>query len=304
MEPRTNGGALLAGKSAIVTGGAAGIGEAISKVFAMHGASVVVNGLPGDPIEEVITEIRDSGGVAVACTADVGTVEGAEACVRTAVNAFGKLDVLVANAGIFPENKEVHEFPIERFDELIHSNIRGTYLPVRAAIPELRKTHGVILGASSEAALIGEPQIVSYGATKGWVASFLRGVAVEQAKYGIRANAVAPGPIDTEMTRPSKGHISIKNALMSTAASPMGRRGTPEEVANVYLFLASDLATYVTGAVVTVDGGATATKGIPGMEARHHVKQKPEGSVELEHQYEGRGTLGDPKHVKDSSHRH
>ncbi len=282
---------LLTGKTAVVTGGAAGIGEAICKVFAAHGANVVVNGLPGDPVDEVAREIVEAGGVAIGHVADVGTEEGAHSCVAEARSRFGRLDVLVANAGLFPEQTEVQDFPLERFEELVHSNIRGTYLVVRAALPELQRTKGVVLAAGSEAGVRGEPEIVSYGATKSWIIGFIRGVAVEQAKYGVRANVVAPGPIDTEMTRPGKGSMKVMNAWQAVKAVPLGRRGTPEEVANVYLFLASDLASYVTGAVYAVDGGSTAAGGIPGILARHEAKQEPEGGVPLEHQYEGRGTL-------------
>jgi NAD(P)-dependent dehydrogenase (short-subunit alcohol dehydrogenase family) len=282
---------LVAGKVAIVTGGAAGIGEAICKVFARHGASVVVNGLPGDRVDEVVQEIRSQGGIAEPCTADVGTETGARLCVHTATRVFGQLDVLIANAGIFPEQKEIHEFPLERFEELVHHNIKSVYLPVRAAILELRKTKGAILAATSEAATIAVPQAVSYGATKGWITSFIKGVAAEQAKYGIRANAVAPGPIDTEMTRPSKGEMTVKTSLLAVGHVPLGRRGTPEEVANMYLFLASDLASFCTGGVYNVDGGATATTGVPALEAKRYVKQPPETTVELEHQFEGRQGL-------------
>jgi NAD(P)-dependent dehydrogenase (short-subunit alcohol dehydrogenase family) len=283
---------LLNGKVAVVTGGATGIGEAICKVFARHGAQVVVNGLPGDPVDEVVGEILAAGGTAQACVADVGTEQGAAHSIETALTHFGRLDVLVANAGLFPEQKEVHELPLERFEELLHSNIRGVYLPVRAAIPELRKTRGVILAAASEAGMIGLPEAVSYGATKGWVIAFIRGVAAEQAKYGVRANAVAPGPIDTEMTRPTKGHMNLKTALLAVGHTPLGRRGTPEECANMYLFLASELASFCTGGVYTVDGGATATTGVPGMQTKRAVKHDvPQGSVALEHSHEGRGTL-------------
>jgi len=282
---------LLRGKVALVTGGAAGIGEAVSKLFARHGARVVVNGLPGDPVAEVVAEIQQSGGEAFPHVGDVGTEEGAHGSVSAAVAQFGKLDVLVANAALFPEQMEFQDLPLERFEELMHSNIRGTYLPVRAAIPQLRKTKGVILAAGSEAGLRGEEDIVTYGATKGWVIAFIRGVAAEQAKYGIRANIVAPGPIDTEMTRPSQGTMKVKNAFMAVKGVPLGRRGTPEEVANVYLFLASDLASYVTGAIYAVDGGATAGAGLLGLEAKRDAKAAPEGEIALEHQYAGRGTL-------------
>lgn len=282
---------LVYGKVVIVTGGATGIGEAICKVFAMHGASVVVNGLPGDPVDDVVEEITSTGGAAAGYIGDIGTFEGSTGCVRAALQNFGRLDVVVANAGLFPELTELPDFPPERFDELIHSNVRGVYLTARAALPELQKTRGAFVAIGSEAGLLGQPEAVSYGATKGWVTAFTRALAAEQAKYGVRANVVAPGPIDTEMTRPSKGKMTVKNAFMAVASTPLGRRGTPEEVANVCLFLASDLATFVTGAVYTVDGGATASGGLPGLQAKRAAKEEPETTVYLEHQHEGRGTL-------------
>jgi NAD(P)-dependent dehydrogenase (short-subunit alcohol dehydrogenase family) len=284
-------GTLLPGKSVVVTGGATGIGEAICKVFARHGASVVVNGLPGDPVDAVAREIADAGGQAVPVVADVGTMAGAERCVRTAVERFGKLDVMIANAGLMPEEAEVPDFPLARFDELLHSNVRGVYFAVHAALPALQETKGCVIATGSEAGLIGQPGIVAYGATKGWIHAFIRGVAAEQAKYGVRANVVAPGPIDTEMTRPSAGEMSVTSAFLAVKSVPLGRRGTPEEVANVFLFLASDLATYVTGAIYPVDGGATSATALLGLRTQRDAKRPPEGTVALEHQLEGRGTF-------------
>ena len=248
---------LLCGKVAIVTGGAAGIGKAICEVFTAHGASVVINGLPGDPVDAAVRNARKAHGHAVGHVGDVGTVEGANGCVMTALDTFGKLDVLVANAGLFPELEKVQDLPLERFEELLRTNIGGVYMPVRAAIPALQKTRGAIVAAGSEAALHGPVEGVSYGATKDWVSAFIRGVAVEQAEYGVRANVVAPGRIAADRP-PRGGDASATAALMPLEAVPLGRRGTPEEAANIYLFLASDLASYVTGAVYTVDGGATA----------------------------------------------
>jgi NAD(P)-dependent dehydrogenase (short-subunit alcohol dehydrogenase family) len=283
--------ALLKGKVALVTGGSTGIGEAICKLFARQGAKVVVNGLPGDPVEQVVDEIHRAGGTAIGCVGDAGTLEGSNACVKAANEAFGKLDVLVANAGLFPEQEEVDQFSLERFEELVHTNIRGTYLAVRAALPSLRKSKGAIIALGSEAGIHGAPEIVAYSGTKGFIHAFIRAISAEQAKYGVRANIVAPGPIDTEMTRPSKGNMKMKNAFMSIEAVPMGRRGTPEEVANVCLFLASDLSSFVNGAIYAVDGGSTASVGMPGIQAKSAAKEAPEGTVPLEHQHEGRGTL-------------
>src|SRR4051812_28302436 len=115
-------GALVSGKVVIVTGGGTGIGEAIAKVLAKNGAKVVVNGLPGDPASEVAEEISQQGGVAISFTGDVGTLEGAEGLVRAAVSKYGRLDAVVANAGLYPEQHELQDFPLERFDELLHTN--------------------------------------------------------------------------------------------------------------------------------------------------------------------------------------
>ncbi|MBK8172100.1 MAG: SDR family oxidoreductase [Sandaracinaceae bacterium] len=282
---------MLKGKVAIVTGGSTGIGEATSKLFAKQGANVVVNGLPGDPVDAVVGEILDAGGIAVAAICDVGTVVGAERCVTTALESFGQLDILVANAGVFPELAEIQDFPLERFNELMHTNVEGVYLTTRAAIPELHKTNGCIVALGSEVGLVGFAQGASYSATKGWVTAFIRSLAAEQAKYGVRANVVAPGPIDTEMTRPSKGTMGVVDAFMAVKGTALGRRGTPEEVANVIMFLASDLASFVTGAIYTVDGGSTASQGLPGFEAGRDAKRVPKGTVDLKHQHEGRGTL-------------
>jgi NAD(P)-dependent dehydrogenase (short-subunit alcohol dehydrogenase family) len=260
-------------------------------VFAREGARVVVNGLEGDPVKEVVHEIQELGGVAVAHVGNVGSQLHAESLVQTALDAFGRLDTLICNAGLFPEQCELQDFPLDQFEDLMTSNIRGTYLPVRAALPELRKTQGCIIAAGSEAGIHGLPEAVSYASTKGWVHAFIRSVAAEQAKYGIRANVVAPGPIDTEMTRPSKGEMKVKNAIMAVESVPLGRRGTPEEVANVYLFLASDLASFVNGAIYSVDGGSTATAGMPGLMAKRAAKEPPEGTIDLKHQYDGRGTI-------------
>ena len=282
---------ILKGKVALVTGGATGIGEAICKVFAREGAKVVVNGYPGDPVAGVVGEIEKAGGSAIGVVADVGTPAGAHVCVDAALDDFGKLDILIANAGLLPEFAEVQDFPLESFRQVMHSNVMGTFHIVRAALPALRESRGCIVATGSEAGIRAFPMGVCYGATKGWIISFIRGLAIEQAKYGIRANVVAPGPIDTEMTRAKFGNMDEDTEKELAQTDPMGRRGTPEEAANVFLFLASDLASYVNAAVYTVDGGETAAVGTPGSEAKPFVKRPPPGTVELRHQYEGRTQL-------------
>lgn len=281
----------LKGKVALVTGGATGIGEAISKLFAREGAKVVVNGYRGDPVAGVVKEIACAGGTALGVVADVGTPAGAHVCVDAALEEFGRLDILVANAGVLPELAELQDFPLESFHQVMHSNVMGTFHSVRAALPALRESRGCIVATGSEAGLRAFPMGVCYGATKGWIISFIRGLAIEQAKYGIRANVVAPGPIDTEMTRAGIGNMDEETEQEIAKTDPMGRRGTPEEAANVFLFLASDLASYVNAAVYTVDGGETAAVGTPGEEAKPFVKRAPRGSVALRHRFEGRPRL-------------
>ena len=126
-----------------------------------------------------------------------------------------------------------------------------------------------------------------YGGTKGFLHAFMKGIAVEQAKHGVRANCVAPGPIDTAWTHKETGPMDKKDEKSLLAATPLGRRGTPEEVANVYLFLASDEASYVTGALFPVDGGITSAKGPVGKEVESEVAEQPKGELELEHSMDG-----------------
>ena len=279
----------LEGKVAIVTGAGTGIGEAIAHKFALEGANVVVAGLPGDPVADVVNAIKEHGhpGKAVAFTGDVAEEDQAQACVQKALDAFGKLDVLVNNAGTMPESAETQKYPVEAFQKLIHNNVQSAFMMTRAALPELQKTQGNVVSAGSEAGLNGTPTFTPYGGTKGFMHAFMKGVAVEQAKYGVRANCVCPGPIDTEMTRPEHGAMREKTAKMIVKATPLARRGTTEEMANVYAFLASDEASYVTGALFVADGGITVAHGNVGEDVPEELKKAPEGKLELSHELEG-----------------
>jgi NAD(P)-dependent dehydrogenase (short-subunit alcohol dehydrogenase family) len=267
-------------KVAIVTGAGTGIGEAIAHKFATEGARVVVCGLPDDPIEDVVKAIRDNKGEAVAFAGDISEERAAKQCVK-------RLDVLVNNAGVFLDNAMTQDYPIEDFDETIRMNIRSAFMMTRFALPHLQRTRGNIISAGSESGMIGLAQNTPYGGTKGWMHAFMRGVAVEQAQYGVRANCVCPGPIDTAWTHKETGPMDKEMEKSLIQAVPLARRGTPEEVANVYSFLASDEASYVTGALYVVDGGTTIAKGPVGDLVPEKLRKEPKGELDLQHSRHG-----------------
>jgi NAD(P)-dependent dehydrogenase (short-subunit alcohol dehydrogenase family) len=277
----------LKDKVAIVTGGGTGIGEAICHRFAEEGARVLVNGLPDDPIDDVAGAIRSAGGDAIVFAGDVSEEAGAHGCVAEAIARFGRLDILVNNAGILLVNAETDDFPVDRFDEHVRCNVRTAFLMTKFALPHLRRTRGCIISAGSEGGINGQPRNTVYGGTKGFLHSFMMGVAVEQAQYGVRANCVCAGPIDTSWTHKETGAVDEQVEKTLVTSVPLGRRGTVEEVANVYAFLASDEASFVTGANWLVDGGITPAKGPVGALAHPEVATPPEGTFMLRHTHDG-----------------
>jgi NAD(P)-dependent dehydrogenase (short-subunit alcohol dehydrogenase family) len=280
----------LEDKVVIVTGGGTGIGEAICRKFARDGARVVVNGLEDDPIDDVVRAIVEDGGDALAFAGDVAEEDQARACVEAAVEQYGRLDVLVNNAGILLVAAQTDDMTPDQFDEHVRSNVRSAFLMTKYALPHLRKTKGNIISAGSEAGMKGEPGNTTYGGTKGFLHAFMAGVAVEQAKNGVRANCVVPGPIDTAWTHEETGAVTEDIEQLLVAATPLGRRGTVEEVANVYAFLASDAASFVTGALWTVDGGITVAKGPVGGMVSPDVARPPRPKIPLRHTREGTRT--------------
>jgi NAD(P)-dependent dehydrogenase (short-subunit alcohol dehydrogenase family) len=281
----------LEGKVAIVTGGATGIGEAISKKFAREGAKVIVAGLPEDPVEEVVKEIIKDGGIALPFSGDISVWEVAKSCVKLAIEEYDKLHILINNAGVFVETNYLTDFSEASFDYMIKNNNKTTFMMSKAALPYLQKTKGNIVTAGSEAGVLGIPQCTPYGGTKAFNIAFTRGLAAEQAAFGVRCNIVGPGPIDTAWTHKETSPMDKQMEKTNKQANLTGRRGTAEEVANVYLFLASDEASFVTGALYMVDGGITIAKGPVGDEASSSFKEEPESDLKLKHTMEGHTSI-------------
>jgi NAD(P)-dependent dehydrogenase (short-subunit alcohol dehydrogenase family) len=277
----------LQDKVAIVTGGGTGIGEAICRKFSREGAKLIVNGLTDDPIDDVVAAIKAEGGDAIPFPGDISVEQNADQCVQAAIQHYGKLDILINNAGVLLVGALTDKTPTDQFDEHIRCNLRSAFLMTKYALPHLRETRGNIICAGSEAGINGESGATTYGGTKGFLHAFMCGVAVEQAQFGVRANCVCPGPIDTAWTHKETGAVDeqIEKALL--AATPLGRRGTPEEVANVYAFLASDAASYVTGALWLVDGGITAGKGPVGTLVKSEIAKPPRPTIDLQHSHDG-----------------
>lgn len=284
----------LKDKTAIVTGGGTGIGEAIAKRFAQEGAKVVVCGFPEDPVDDTVEYIKKEGGEAIAFKGDISEEETAKACIRSAVETYEKLDILINNAGVFPEINELTEYSNEAFNYLIKNNIGSVFLMTKYALPELQKSKGNIISAGSEAGMIGIADNTPYGGTKAFIHAFMKGVAIEQAQYGVRANCVCPGPIDTSWLNTKESQVTEEMVETFVNATALGRKGTPEEIANVYLFLASDEASYVTGALYSADGGVTITKGPVGKKSDKTMKKEPKGNIRLQHQQEGATHMREP----------
>tara|TARA_B100000378_G_scaffold59328_1_gene43891 strand:+ start:2406 stop:3281 length:876 start_codon:yes stop_codon:yes gene_type:complete len=277
----------LDGKIALITGAGTGIGEAIAHKFAGEGARLLLAGLPGDPIDDVAAAIRDKGGEAETFPGDLGDHGVAETCVAEAIKRYDRLDILINNAGVFLEAAECQDYSVKNFDRTITDNVRSVFLMTKCALPHLQETHGVVISAGSEAGEVGEANNTPYGGTKGFVHAFMRGVAFEQGKYGVRANCVCPGPVDTAWTHTDTGPMNDQMEKMTLAGTVLGRRGTPEEIANVYAFIASDEASNVTGALWYVDGGTTIAKGGPGQMVPDELKAEPETDLDLEHSRDG-----------------
>lgn len=252
----TNGTGRLKGKSAVVTGAAFGIGRATASVFAREGARLVVTDIQEGPLLALRDELAAGGAEVEAVVGDVSVDGDARRMVQAAVDAYGRLDVLVANAGIIPLG-DVLESTAEDWDHVFAVDGRGMFLTCKYAIETMLETGGgAIVCLSSISGMAGQKRQSTYGPAKFVATGITKHLAIEWADRGIRVNAVAPGTIRTERVKrlpEEPGGVEYLQAI--ERMHPMGRIGEPEEVAKAILFLASDDASFITGAVLPVDGG-------------------------------------------------
>ena len=244
--------ASLKGKSVIVTGGSKGIGKGIARVFAGHGAKVLIVARHLKDAEAAAQEMVKAGGTAGAFAADVTKLADMEAMAKAAVDRHGGLDVLCANAGIFPQAK-IEEMSPETWDEVMDTNLKGTFLAIKACVPHLKSSSQgrIVITSSITGPVTGYPGWTHYGATKAGQLGFMRTACIELAKYGITVNAVMPGNIVTE------GLQGLGADYLKTMAAsiPLKRLGAVEDIGNAAAFFASKEAAYVTGQTIVVDGG-------------------------------------------------
>jgi 3-oxoacyl-[acyl-carrier protein] reductase len=239
----------IKGKSVIVTGASKGIGKGIAKVFARQGAQVMVVARDGAAATAVAREI---GSGAIGFSADVCDLDSVNAMAKAAADAFGGIDILCANAGVFPQ-KRLEEMDVTDWDLVMDTNLKGSFLSVKACVPWLKKSGEgrIILTSSITGPVTGYPGWSHYGASKAGQLGFMRTACIELAKYGITVNAVMPGNIATE------GLEGLGEDYMKTMAAsiPLKRLGKVEDIGNAALFFASREAGYVTGQTIIVDGG-------------------------------------------------
>jgi NAD(P)-dependent dehydrogenase (short-subunit alcohol dehydrogenase family) len=245
-------------KVALITGAASGMGRLAAEVFAREGASVIATDRREDTLREVVAAIESSGGSVLGLAGDVSHASDVEHWVGAGVRAFGKLNVLYNNAGIFPgEDTSVVDTPEDVYQRVLDVNLKGVFLCCKYGVPELiRAGGGSIVNVASFVALVGcsVPQD-AYTASKGAVLSLTRSLAVQYGRQGVRANAICPGPIMTPLLENLFPDEAAKQLRLNRI--PLGRFGRPEDIVNAALFLASDESSFMTGTTFVVDGGIT-----------------------------------------------
>jgi NAD(P)-dependent dehydrogenase (short-subunit alcohol dehydrogenase family) len=246
----------LKDKVAIVTGSGAGIGRAIATTFARERARVVVADMDEEAGRETVAAIHAGGGEASFARTDVSQVEDTQRLVETALSAYGRLDILVNNAGVYTRG-DVLSTSVETWNRLLSINLTGVFLCCKAAIPALRQAGGgaIVNISSSVGWQYAAPGIAAYAASKFGVTGLTKAMACDHLPENIRVNCICPGPTDTPLIRSSR---SPEDLVAFMEAQPIGRLGSPDEIAAAALFLASDEASFVTGVAFPVDGGQAA----------------------------------------------
>ncbi|WP_024276369.1 3-oxoacyl-ACP reductase FabG [Hyphomicrobium sp. 802] len=242
----------IAGKSVIVTGASKGIGKGIASVFAKNGGKVFVVSRHLDEAEATAEEFRKAGGIAKGFAADITSMGDMQMLAEAAASAHGGVDILCANAGIFPQTK-IEDLSPEDWDFVSSTNLKGTFLPIKACLPYLKKSDQgrIVITSSITGPVTGFPGWAHYGATKAGQLGFMRTACIEFAKYGITVNAVLPGNIKTE----GLAALGPDYEKSMAASIPLNKLGTVEDIGYAALFLASKEAAYITGQTIIVDGG-------------------------------------------------
>jgi len=241
----------LQGKRAIVTGAGSGFGAGIARRFAEEGAQVLVADINTEAAQAVATEIDG-----IACTVDVGDRDSVTAMVQTAGTAFGGTDILINNAGITHLPAPMEEIEDDEFDRVFAVNCKSVYLAARALVPAFKaQSSGTILNVASTAGVSPRPNLNWYNASKGWMITATRAMAVELAPFGIRVNALNPVAGETPLLKSFMGEDTPEIRAKFLSTIPLGRFSTPEDLANAALYLCSDEASMVTGVCMEVDGG-------------------------------------------------
>lgn len=250
----------LKNKVALITGGNSGIGEATAALFAPEGAKVAITGRNTERGAATAQRLKELGGESIFIRADVSRAADCRSAIDETLRVFGKLDILFNNAGVFYPQTAI-ECSEKEWDEQIDVNLKGTFLMSKFALPAMiAQGRGVIINNSSGWGIVGGDRAVAYCASKGGVVLMTKAMAVDHGRQGIRVNCICPGDVETPMLPADAKMRGLKweEYIAGCASRPLGRVGTPEEIAKAVLFLASDDSSFMTGAALVVDGGGTA----------------------------------------------
>jgi len=242
----------LENKVAIITGSGSGIGQTSAILFAKEGAKIVVVDINEDGGLETVEKIKSNGGESCFIKADVSDVKDVKNSIKYVIDQYSKIDVLFNNAGIIsPIGMSFLEISEKQWDKMLNTNLKSMFLYTKYATPYLKKTHGVIVNTSSISGVIIIPDFLDYSVAKAGVIHLTKASAIELTKMNIRVNCICPGPVNTPML------VELSKHPSSTTANPMNRIASPEEIANVALFLVSSDSSFITGQAVIADGGYT-----------------------------------------------